>query len=179
MKRFIAGFLTAVVLVAVIAMTQMRNVMFAERVSPFGLEETIARVQRNIEETKGWKLVGLRSPSASIRAKGAYVPDTVLIETCNTDYSKPILADDSSRILSILIPCKVAVYKKKDGKVYIGTMRAGIMGWFFGLKVGQVMSRVARDQKNFYRFDPSRPTPKIKVPEKSKAKGGPGGIGGC
>ncbi len=178
-KFFLIGAVAGIVVLGGILATQMNSLMFTERESPFGLMETVARIQRNIESVKGWKLVGLRSPSNSIRAEGAWVPEVVLIETCNTDYSKPILKQEDKLTISILIPCKIAVYKKSDGKVYIGSMNAGLMGWFFGWRIGRVMSQVAADQKKFFVFDPSRPAPKVKIPAKNKAKGGKGGIGGC
>lgn len=104
-----------------------------------------------------------------------------MIEVCSTKYSKPILKDDTVRFLSILMPCKVSVYKKNDGKVYIGTMNAGLMGKFFGPMVGEIMSQVAEDQKLFLVMDPSKPAPPLILPQAAPAAGGAGGGagGGC
>lgn len=181
MKKLLIGFVAGMALFSILGFTKGGGLMFNETLSPFGLDETVARIQRNVQETKGWPLVGLRSPSNSIRSEGAFVPNVVLVETCNTEYSKPILKEDETRILSILMPCKISVYEKSDGKVYIGTMNAGMLGWMFGPTVGKTMMKVAADQKRFLKFDHSRPTPKIVLPKKAgKSKGGgSGGIGGC
>ena len=183
MLKFIGGLFAGIVLVAAMGFAYAGGLMLTERESPFALEETVARIQANIEakSDKGWSLSGLRSPSNAIRALGAYVPNVMLIETCSTEYSKPILGDDATRILSILMPCTITVYEKGD-KVYIGTMNAGLMGWMFGTKVGQIMTQVAADQKDFLTFDPSKPAPKLKIPNKGGSKkggGGLGALGGC
>jgi hypothetical protein len=96
-----------------------------------------------------------------------------MVEACSTLYSKPILKEDKTRMLSILMPCKISVYKKEDGKVYIGTMNAGLMGKMFGPMVGEIMGRVAEDQKKFLSFDASKPAPKMIT-----APAGGGGAGG-
>lgn len=146
------------------------------------MEETAARIQANIQamEDKGWKLSGLRDPSQAVAAAGGNVPPVLLVEACSTNYSGPILKEDATRILSILMPCTITVYKKDDGKVYIGMMNAGLMGRMFGSKVGEIMSEVAADQKKFITFDPNKPAPEL---IRTRPGGGGGGgakdSGGC
>jgi uncharacterized protein (DUF302 family) len=177
MMKLIGGFFAGVIAVAVLAYSMMGSLMFNERVSPFGLEETVARIQQNIEATgKGWALAGLRNPAAAVKADGGNALPVLMIEACSTKYSGPILNEDSVKFLSILMPCKISVYKKNDGKIYIGTMNAGLMGQMFGPLVGDVMKQVAADQQKFLVMDPNTPTPQIKYPK--AAGGGAGGAGG-
>jgi uncharacterized protein (DUF302 family) len=182
MWKTITSFFLGIVFTLVLAGSYASSLMIKETESPFGLEETVARIQHNIKDTGNWDLVGLRNPSATIRAKGANVPDAVLIEACNSDYSKPLIKDDKTRQVSLMMPCTISVYQKDDGKTYIGTMNAGLMGWMFGPKVGTVMSDVARDQKQFLSFNPSKPAPAIIQPKtaakKASGGGGGGGLGG-
>lgn len=183
MLKALAGFVVGVLTVLVAAYFAMPHLMFNEVQSPFGFEETIARIQHNIEDNpelkaKGWALAGLRNPAKAVQADGGNVLPVQMIEVCSTKYSKPILKDDTVRFLSILMPCKVSVYKKNDGKVYIGTMNAGLMGKMFGPLVGEVMGQVAEDQKLFLVMDPSKPAPEIILPKAVPAAGGAGGGGG-
>jgi hypothetical protein len=84
------------------------------------------------------------------------------------------------RFLSILMPCKISVYKKNDGNIYIATMNAGLMGKMFGPLVGDIMGQVAEDQKQFLAFDPDMPAPPMILPSTGGgAQGGAGGGGGC
>ena len=181
MFKIISGFIVGVVFIGIMAFLFAGQFMFHEHESPFGVEETAARIQANIQALagNGWKLSGLRDPSKAVAASGTNVLPVLLVEACSTKYSAPILKDDNTRILSILMPCSISVYKKDDGKTYIGMMNAGLMGQMFGPMVGEVMGHVAEDQLKFIDFDPSKPAPPlIKI---RPGGGGAGGkdVGGC
>jgi uncharacterized protein (DUF302 family) len=150
MWKLIGGVIAGVVLTALLAWNVAGAFMFNVTPSPFGVEETVARIQANILATDGWALSGLR-----ISARGTLAPadgkqPVLLVEACATRYSKPLLADDATRLLSILMPCTITVYQNSDGKLYIGTMNAGLLGQLFGSKVAGIMSQVAADQQKFF-----------------------------
>ncbi len=181
MLKIISSFIAGVVFVGILAFFFAGQFMFHEHESPFGVEETAARIQANIQglSEHGWKLSGIRNPAKAIAATGSNVPPVLLVEACSTKYSGPILKDDATRILSILMPCTITVYKKDNGKTYIGMMNAGLMGQMFGSKVAEIMGHVAEDQMKFIDFDPSKPAPPlIKI---RPGGGGAGGkdVGGC
>lgn len=184
MLKVVVGFVGGVLFTAVLVYSLIPSMMFHEQVSPFGMEETIARIQHNVADdpelkNKGWLLSGLRNPARAIESAGNNVLPVQMIEVCSTNYSKPILKDDEVRFLSILMPCKIAVYKKNDGKVYIGTMNAGMMGKMFGPMVGDVMGQVAEDQKKFLVMDPDKPAPQIILPKAATGASGGGANDGC
>jgi uncharacterized protein (DUF302 family) len=181
MLKFIGGFLIGVILLGVVAFFKAGSFMFREVESPYGVEETAARIQQNIQrlESRGWKLSGLRDPSKAVAATGSNVLPVLLVEACSTKYSAPLLKEDATRVLSILMPCTITVYKKDNGKTYIGLMNAGLMGQMFGQKVGAIMGEVAKDQAEFVKFNPDEPAPPlIKI---RPGGGGAGGkdVGGC
>ncbi len=182
MWKVLAGVVAGLLVAVGAAFSMMDKLMFKETPSPFGLEETVARIQHNIQGAgNGWALSGLRNPAKAVQQDGGNVLPVLMIEACSTKYSKPILKEDTVRFLSILMPCKISVYKKQDGKVYIGTMNAGLMGKMFGPLVGDVMGQVAADQKKFLQFDPNTPAPQMILPSApaAGAQGGGGGGGGC
>ena len=179
MIKLIASFVAGIVATAVLAWNMMGSLMFVERLSPFGVEETVARIQHNIQDAgNGWALSGLRNPAKAIQADGGNTLPVMMVEACSTKYSKPILNEDSVRFLSILMPCKITVYKKNDGKTYIGTMNAGLMGKMFGPLVGEIMGQVAEDQLKFVVMDPAKPAPPMILPKAASEGGGGGGGGG-
>jgi uncharacterized protein (DUF302 family) len=48
------------------------------------------------------------------------------------------------------MPCTISVYEKSDGKAYIGSMNAGLLGKMFGGTVAEIMGeKVADDQQAF------------------------------
>jgi uncharacterized protein (DUF302 family) len=181
MLKFIGGFVIGIVLLGVVMFLKAGSFMFNEIESPFSVEETAARIQQNIQrlEGRGWKLSGLRDPSKAVAASGTNVLPVLLVEACSTKYSGPLLKEDETRALSILMPCTITVYKKDNGKTYITLMNSGLMGKMFGSKVSAIMGEVAKDQAEFVKFDPSEPAPPlIKI---RPGGGGAGGkdVGGC
>jgi uncharacterized protein (DUF302 family) len=50
------------------------------------------------------------------------------------------------------MPCTISVYEKADGKMYIGTMNARLLGKIFRGIVATVMKDVAADQQSFIEF---------------------------
>jgi len=174
MIKIIIGFVAGIFLVGVVAYSIAGDFMLNEYESPFGVEETAARIQGNIQrlENRGWKLSALRNPARAVQVSGSNVLPVLLVEACSTAYSAPLLKEDETRILSILMPCTITVYKKNDGKTYIGIMNSGLMGKLFGAKVAAVMGEVAKDQQEFIKMDPSQPAPPL-------IRKGPGGGGGA
>ena len=173
MLKIISGFVAALVFAGIMAYSYTSSLMFWEVPSPFGVEETVARIQQNIQNVgNGWSLSGLRNPAKAVETDGGNTLPVLMIEACSTKYSGPILKDDKVRFLSILMPCKISVYKKNDGKTYIAGMNAGLMGHFFGPMVGEIMGQVAKDQAKFIIFDASKPAPAM-------IKSIPGGAGGA
>jgi uncharacterized protein (DUF302 family) len=172
MMKFFTGLVVGIALIGVIAWQTAGSFMIVEHPSPFGVEETAARIQANIQgmEDRGWKLSGLRDPAKAVANAGRNVPPVLLVEACSTKYSTPLLSEDTTRMLSILMPCTITVFKKDDGKTYVGTMNAGLMGHLFGEKVASIMSEVAADQKEFLTFDAKKPAPPL-------IKIRPGGVG--
>ena len=150
MLKVIGGFIAGLAFIGIMAYNFMSSMMFWEIPSPFGVEETVARIQQNIQNAgNGWALSGLRNPAKAVEADGGNALPVMMVEACSTKYSGPILKDDTVRFLSILMPCKISVYKKNDGKTYIADMNAGLMGKMFGPMVGEVMGHVAEDQAKF------------------------------
>lgn len=180
--KVVVGFIGGIVFTGVMVFLLMGSLMFNEVESPYSVEETAARIQRNIQglENKGWALSGLRNPAKAIASTGGNVPPVLLVEACSTAYSGPILSDDATRILSILMPCTITVYKKDNGKTYIGMMNAGLMGQMFGRTVARTMGEVAKDQKVMVTFDDSKPAPPL-IKTRPGGGGGAGGkdAGGC
>jgi uncharacterized protein (DUF302 family) len=183
MLKVIGSFLAGVVVVVLLIYNFAGSLMFREIPSPFGMEETVARIQQNVQNAgNGWALSGLRNAAKPIEMDGGNVLPVLMIEACSTRYSGPILKDDSLRFLSNLMPCKISVYKKNDGKTYIGLMNAELIGGLFGSKVGGIMKHVAADQARFVVFDASKPAPPMIKGTPGAASGGGSGSaadGGC
>ena len=179
MLKAIAGFLVGVLVTLGAVWKLAGGLAFNEQVSPFTVEETVARIQQNVQAAgNGWALSGLRNPIKPLQAEGGNALPVLMIEACSPKYSGPILKEDAVRYLSLLMPCKISVYKKNDGRVYIGTMNAGLIGSLYGSLVGEIMGKVVADQQKFLVMDPTRPAPPMILPKSGGEGGGSGGASG-
>lgn len=136
-----------------IAASVAPKLMLRERLSPYGLVETVERIT-NSAVGRGWVVSGVISLDESVRAHGAGdVRPVRLIKLCHPQYAARILRDERARIVSVMMPCTIAVYEKADGRVAVATMNAGLVGRFFGGIVAEVMAGpVSREQQEFVSF---------------------------
>jgi uncharacterized protein (DUF302 family) len=78
---------------------------------------------------------------------GKDVRPVKVFELCHPDHAGKILAADSERIVSVLMPCRVAVYERADGKTYVSRMNSGMMAGMMGGLIADVMADAASDNE--------------------------------
>lgn len=129
------------------------RLMLQEQLSPYDLAETVARITNNAV-ARGWVVSSVMALDESVRKHGGgEVRPVRLVNLCQAQHAARILNDDQARIVSVMMPCTIAVYEKADGRMAVGTMNAGLLGRLFGGVVAQVMAGpVARDQREFVAF---------------------------
>ncbi len=150
---FLAGTVAGILITGVLAAIAMPKLMLRQHVSPYSLQETVERITNNAV-AKGWVVSSVMPLDESVRKHGGGdVPKTRLINLCQAQHATKILQDESSHIVSVMMPCTIAVYEQADGKVAVGTMNAGLLGRLFGGVVADVMAGpVAREQRDFVAF---------------------------
>jgi uncharacterized protein (DUF302 family) len=50
---------------------------------------------------------------------GKAVLPVKVVEICKPEYSGKMLEKDDERIVSVMMPCRISVYEKADGKTYV------------------------------------------------------------
>ncbi len=131
----------------------MKSMMVDERVSPYGVDETVKKIQENAIAI-GWVSPGVKDMNKSVtKHGGADIGGPVrVVELCNAEHAGNILRVDEARYASVLMPCAIGVYTKSDGKTYVVNMKAGTMGSMMGGVVAEVMEEVDVDQKKILEF---------------------------
>ncbi len=126
------------------------GMMLSERLSPHSVDETVSRLETAARQV-GWSIQSIEPLDLKLKEKGQNdILPTRLINLCRGDYAGPILRDDAAHRAAVLMPCTIAVYQKSDGKTYVATMNAGLMGKLFGGVIAEIMGGpVARDQDSF------------------------------
>jgi len=152
-SSFLVGFAAGAIVVSVLGWLMMPGLMLKEYQSPFGVEETVKIISENAV-SEGWVVAGVTPLEKSVKKHGGGdLPPVRLINLCQAHHAFKILNEDQNKIVSVMMPCTISVYQKADGKTYIGTMNAGLLGKMFGGTVSKVMGEeVAEQQQKFISF---------------------------
>lgn len=113
--------------------------MFLENESKFGFEETVEKVKTGFEG-KSWKISAIHDLQQTLKGFGKEVLPVRVFSVCHPKHSGRILELDDERILSSMMPCRVSIYQKSDGKTYISRINSLSMAQSFEGVMGEVMT---------------------------------------
>ena len=114
--------------------------MFIEFESKFGFAETVEKLSETILE-KDWKMPAIHDLQETLKKSGKDVLPVKIIELCSPKYSFQLLEKDNLRNVSSLMPCRISVYEKSNGKNYISLMNANLFANQIGGLVEIVISQ--------------------------------------
>ena len=118
----VAGFGAA----TLILFYQGTSMMILENQSRFDFEKTVAGLE-DLARDQGWSVPAVHDLQKSMEKAGHDVNEVKVFALCNPDHAVNILQGDEERIVSSMMPCRVAVYVKTDGRTYISRMNSKLM----------------------------------------------------
>ena len=118
---------------------------FIESASKYSFEETVAQFEATVAETEGWTILKTYDLQLSMEKHGYTVQPVKVFSLCNPAYSSKILFSNQERIVSSMMPCRVSIYVKTNGKTYISTMNSADMAKDMGGLVDDVMGKASSD----------------------------------
>jgi uncharacterized protein (DUF302 family) len=118
--------------------------MFKETKAEGDFSSNVAKVEKAVLD-HGWKIPHVHDLQATLKNFGKDVRSVKVFELCNPDYAYEILSKDEERVISNMMPCRIAVYEKKDGAVYISRMNSGTVAKPMSKVVRKTMTVAARD----------------------------------
>jgi uncharacterized protein (DUF302 family) len=146
------GFVLGVIVTGLVGWNLMPGMMLHENLSPYGVDETVNKIKENAI-SKGWVVPSVKPLHKSVlKHGGGELRPVMLVNICQANHAYNILREDGNKVISVFMPCTISVYQKSDGKTYVGTMNASLLGEMFGGTVAEVMSDVAVEQQNFIEF---------------------------
>ncbi len=152
MKKLSIGILLGGIITAGSVLFLMPGMMIHERVSPLGYDETVEKLITAVTNG-GWVISQKIDMQSSIARYGKTIPPVTLLKIFQADYAEKILNTEDAMFVSVMMPCTLSIYQKKDGKTYVSTMNTGLMGRLFGGVISDVMAGpVAEDEKRFTAF---------------------------
>lgn len=137
---FVLGVVIGLIGAGVLLFVLGAGLMLEEAPSPVGVDDTVARLEA-AAKAQGWSVIGVQKIDQSVKKHGAgeILPVSV-ISLCHPKHAARILGEDENRVVSVMMPCRIAVYAKHDGTAYVSTLNAGLVGRLFGGTIAEVMS---------------------------------------
>ncbi|MEI7981762.1 MAG: DUF302 domain-containing protein [Bacteroidota bacterium] len=97
------------------------NQFIIEQVSPFNVAETVEKLVEAAKQ-KEWQNPATHNLQQSLAKSGKAVRPVQVVEICKPEYSGRMLELNHERVVSVMMPCRISVYEKEDGKTYVALM---------------------------------------------------------
>ena len=97
-----------------------------EKESLFGFNETV-ELLTNAATDREWGNPATHDLQQTLAKSGKSVRPVKVIEICKPAYSGRMLERSDERIISVMMPCRISVYEKADGKIYVATLNVKSM----------------------------------------------------
>ena len=89
-----------------------------EKESMYDFAKTVEMIRQSANKA-GWAIPAEHDMQAILSKKGKEVLPSTIIVLCNANFAYQLLKNDKTRNAQTLLPCRVAVYEKSNGKTYI------------------------------------------------------------
>jgi uncharacterized protein (DUF302 family) len=119
-----------------------------ESVSNYGFEETINKLTESLTG-KNWKLITTHNMQETMKKNGKEIARIKIMELCNPEIAYSILSVDAHRSLSPMLPCRVSIYEKADGKTYISRMNIPLFADMIDEEASQSVMKAYRESEDF------------------------------
>ncbi len=102
------------------------NNVIIEQVSPFDVATTVEKLVA-AATLKNWQNPAVHNLQQSLAKAGKEVRPVQVVEICKPEYSGVMLEKSDERIVSVMMPCRISVYQKEDGKTYVALLNMAEM----------------------------------------------------
>lgn len=140
----IIGLVAGLIIGLLILYFSSPKLMFREDRNKNDFDTTVARIEEAVLE-KDWKIPHVHDLQETMKKFDKEVRSVKVFEICHPEHSYEILSRNDERIVSNMMPCRIAVYEKEDGSVWISRMNSGLIAKPFSRVIRKTMSAAARD----------------------------------
>src|SRR4030066_2446642 len=95
-----------------------KNKYVIEQSSKYDFDKTVNLLIAEAER-RDWNVPAVHDLQQSLAKSGKTVKPVKVIEICKPVYSGKMLELNDERIMSVMMPCRISVYVKDDGKTYM------------------------------------------------------------
>lgn len=135
---FVLGLLVGVGITILALMLILPKKMFLVNQSQLGFEETAEKIVQSTAENR-WNMPTQYDLQATLMKHGFEVRPVKVFSVCKPELANKILTGSEERIVSALMPCRMAIFEGKDGKTYVSRLNAGLFARFLGKNIKNAM----------------------------------------
>jgi uncharacterized protein (DUF302 family) len=114
------------------------NKFIIEQLSPYNVASTVEKLIETATN-KNWQNPAVHNLQQSLAKSGKEVKPVQVIEICKPEYSGKMLEKSDERISSVLMPCRISVYEKEDGRTYVALLDMSAMTVGLPLEIAQAV----------------------------------------
>ncbi|NOR44145.1 MAG: DUF302 domain-containing protein [Candidatus Delongbacteria bacterium] len=143
----IIGILLGAILTIVILKQSFPGMMIQTFKSKLDYAQTVRMIETQAVKN-GWAVAKIYNMEKRMKKAGFEDAARVkIIELCHAVHTNDILSKEDDMYIAAIMPCRMAVYEKRNGDVFISKMNIGLMSKFFGENVEEVMGQVAEEDE--------------------------------
>ena len=150
MKNGLIGFILGALVFGIVMYKAAPGMMMVENKSKYGFDETVAKIEAACA-ADGWKIPKIHRLDKSVSKIDSTVLPVAVIELCKPIHAVQVLLNDEDKIVSSMMPCRVAIYEKKNGDVIISRMNTGLVAGLFGDVVANTMDHATTDTEAIFK----------------------------
>ena len=143
------GFTVAVVY------TYAPQIMILEDESKYDFTQTVQKFEASAkgschiikgqEKSNCWKIPVQHDLKKTMEKHGKSVLNIKVFELCQPELAYKIISRDKERSVASLMPCRVAIYERSDGKVYISRLNTSLFAKMMGGVIPEVMEQATQE----------------------------------
>jgi len=133
-----------VVLSTLFLLKSSPDLMLKEDPCKYSFDECVSRFEAAVLE-KGWTIPTVHDLQKSLQKHGKEVNRVKVFAICSPEHAVKILKGDNERVVSSMMPCRVAIYEKSDGRTYASRMNSGLFARGMKRNVRTVMKTAYSD----------------------------------
>lgn len=141
-----AGLIAGIIITTFFAYKAAPGMMLKEAESKYNFEKSVEVFEQTALDM-GWKIPTVHDMQKTMDNFGKEVAQMKVFELCHPEHAYKILSLDQERIVSSMMPCRVSIYEKSDGKTYVSWMNTAMMGGMMGGVIADVMGDASAESE--------------------------------
>lgn len=140
-------FILSAISINLFAQSKTNASFLLESESKLSFTQTIDSL-KHFGNQNGWKVLTIHDLQQSLKKNGKEVLPINVIELCNPKYSYEVIKDDNSKLISTMMPCRISVYEKANGKTYISRVNPEFLSNNFNDSKSEGMAKAIEEIEN-------------------------------